>query len=98
MADLLIGSVIAGAAGNVGFELTGRALQGIGAALIAPSELTLLMMLFGAEPKQLTKALAFYGVAAPAGGTAGVFLGGVITEYISWPWVFYIMTGARQLP
>ncbi|MGI8627631.1 MAG: MFS transporter [Geodermatophilaceae bacterium] len=87
---LLIGSLIAGAAGNVGVELTGRALQGVGAALIAPSALTLLMMLFGAEPKQLTKALAFYGAAAPAGGTAGVFLGGVITEYISWPWVFYI--------
>jgi MFS family permease len=48
------------------------------------------MMLFGHDPKELTKALAFYGAAAPAGGTAGVFLGGVITEWISWPWVFYI--------
>ena len=36
------------------------------------------------------KAFAIYGAAAPAGGTAGVFLGGVITEWISWPWVFYI--------
>src|SRR5919112_4220262 len=32
----------------------------------------------------------FRGPAAPAGGTAGVFLGGVITEWISWPWVFYV--------
>ncbi|TDE09735.1 MFS transporter [Jiangella asiatica] len=87
---LLVGSVLAGAAGTVAVELTGRAVQGVGAALIAPSALTLLMMLFGAEPRQLTKALAIYGAAAPAGGTAGVFLGGVITEYISWPWVFYI--------
>ena len=39
---------------------------------------------------ELTKALAFYGAAAPAGGTAGVFLGGVITEYLSWPWVFFL--------
>jgi EmrB/QacA subfamily drug resistance transporter len=89
-AVLLAGSVVAGAAGNVGVELTGRALQGAGSALIAPSALTLLMMLFGANPKELTKALALYGAAAPAGGTAGVFLGGVITEYVSWPWVFYI--------
>jgi len=36
------------------------------------------------------RASAIYGAAAPAGGTAGVFLGGVITESISWPWVFYI--------
>ncbi|MFD3429965.1 MFS transporter [Nocardia fluminea] len=87
---LAVGSVIAGAAGTVGVELAGRAIQGGGAALIAPSALTLLMMLFGGSPQELTKALAVYGAAAPAGGTAGIFLGGVITEYISWPWVFYI--------
>lgn len=87
---LAVGSVLAGAAGTVGLELAGRAIQGAGAALIAPSALTLLMMLFGSSPGELTKALAVYGAAAPAGGTAGVFLGGVITEYISWPWVFYI--------
>lgn len=87
---LLVGSLVAGLATNVGIELTGRAIQGAGSALIAPSALTLLMMIFGANPKELTKALALYGAAAPAGGTAGVFLGGVITEYISWPWVFFI--------
>ncbi|GAA1294607.1 DHA2 family efflux MFS transporter permease subunit [Pseudonocardia aurantiaca] len=87
---LLGGSVLAGAAGNAAWELAGRAVQGAGAALIAPAALTLLMMLFGSEPKELTKALALYGAAAPAGGTAGVFLGGVITEYLSWPWVFYL--------
>ncbi|MFF5992351.1 MULTISPECIES: MFS transporter [Prauserella] len=89
-AVLLAGSAVAGAAGEVWVELTGRALQGAGAALIAPSALTLLMMLFGSEPRELAKALSLYGAAAPAGGTAGVFLGGVITEYVSWPWVFYI--------
>ncbi|MEU1723224.1 MFS transporter [Actinomadura sp. ATCC 39365] len=87
---LLAGSLVAGIAPEVWVELTGRAVQGVGAALIAPSALTLLMMLFGHDPKELTKALALYGAAAPAGGTAGVFLGGVITEYLSWPWVFYI--------
>ena len=87
---LLGGSLVAGLAGNVEVELAGRAVQGAGSALIAPSALTLLFLLFGSNPKELPKALALYGAAAPAGGTAGVFLGGVITEYLSWPWVFYI--------
>lgn len=87
---LIIGSIAAGVATNVETELIGRAVQGAGAALIAPAALSLLMMLFGHNPRELTKALALYGAAAPAGGTAGVFFGGLITEYASWEWVFYI--------
>jgi EmrB/QacA subfamily drug resistance transporter len=87
---LAAGSLGAGLADSTAVEIASRAVQGAGAALIAPSALTLLMMLFGANPKELMKAFAIYGAAAPAGGTAGVFLGGVITEWISWPWVFLI--------
>ena len=87
---LLGGSVLAGAAGSVPAELAGRAVQGVGAAMIAPAALTLLMTVFGSSPRELTKALAVYGAAAPAGGTAGVFLGGLVTQYLSWPWVFWL--------
>jgi EmrB/QacA subfamily drug resistance transporter len=87
---LAVGSLAAGLADSTGVEIAARAVQGAGAALIAPSALTLLMMLFGGNQKELMKAFAIYGAAAPAGGTAGVFLGGVITEWISWPWVFYV--------
>ena len=87
---LAVGSLGAGLAGSAGFEITARAVQGAGAALIAPSALALLVTLFAHDPKELMKAFAVYGAASPAGGTAGVFLGGVITEWISWPWVFYI--------
>ena len=83
-------SVLAGVAGSAGVEIAARALQGGGAALIAPASLSLLMQLFSHEPRELTKALALYGAAAPAGGTAGVFLGGVLTEWLSWPFVFYV--------
>ncbi len=83
-------SVLAGLATNAELEVAGRALQGVGAALIAPSALALLMGLFGAEPRELGKAFAIYGAAAPAGGTAGVFLGGVLTEWADWRWVFLV--------
>ncbi|MFE7563284.1 MFS transporter [Kitasatospora sp. NPDC057500] len=89
-AVLAAGSLLAGLAGDPALELTGRAVQGAGSALIAPAALTLLISLFGARPQELGKALALYGAAAPAGGTAGVFLGGVITQYLSWEWVFYV--------
>ncbi|GAA1134300.1 MFS transporter [Microbacterium natoriense] len=88
-AVLLAGSLAAGLAGDAGVEIAARAMQGAGAALIAPAALTLLMTLFGGTP-QLPRAFAVYGAAAPIGGTAGVFLGGLLTEYLGWPWVFYI--------
>ena len=87
---LAAGSLAAGLADSTGVEIVARAVQGAGAALIAPSALTLLMVLFGHDQKELMKAFAVYGAAAPAGGTAGVFVGGVLTEWASWPWVFYI--------
>jgi EmrB/QacA subfamily drug resistance transporter len=89
-AILAVSSLAAGLANSTGIEIAARAGQGAGAALIAPSALSLLMMLFGSKPQELMKAFAIYGAAAPAGGTAGVFLGGVLTEWASWPWVFYV--------
>lgn len=67
----------------------GRGLQGLGAALIAPSALTLLMTIF-TDPKELAKAFGFWGASAAAGGSAGVFLGGLLTQYLSWRWTFFI--------
>ncbi|WP_431040828.1 MFS transporter [Streptomyces sp. P1-3] len=96
---LIAGSVVAAAASTAWVEVTGRAVQGVGGALITPASMTLLMMLFSHDPRELGKAMALYGAAAPAGGTAGVFLGGVITEWLSWPWVFiiYIPIGVATL-
>jgi EmrB/QacA subfamily drug resistance transporter len=70
--------------------LVARAVQGVGAALIAPAALSLVMTLFGGRPAELGKALGFWGASAAAGGTAGVFLGGVFTEWLSWRWTFLV--------
>ncbi|MFE7394595.1 MFS transporter [Streptomyces sp. NPDC057582] len=96
---LIAGSIVAAAAQTAWVEVVGRAVQGVGGALIAPSAMTLLMMLFAHDPKELGKAMALYGAAAPAGGTAGVFLGGVFTEWLSWPWIFviYVPIGVATL-
>ncbi|MET8296286.1 MFS transporter [Streptomyces sp. NPDC005180] len=96
---MIVGSVLAAVAQSASVEIAGRAVQGVGGALIAPSAMTLLMMLFGHDPKELGKAMALYGAAAPAGGTAGVFLGGVFTEWVSWPWCFaiYVPIGVATL-
>ena len=63
-AILAVASAVAGLAETTGVEIAARAVQGAGAAFIAPSALTLLMMLFGHDPKELTRALALYGAAA----------------------------------
>ncbi len=86
---LATASFFAGAAWTPEVLNTSRALQGLGSALIAPAAMTLLMTTF-TDPKELGKAFGFWGASAAAGGSAGVFLGGVITEWLDWRWVFYI--------
>ena len=83
-------SLVAGIATSGTTLLVARAVQGAGAALIAPAALSMVMALFAARPTELRKALGFWGASAAAGGTAGVFLGGVITEWLSWRWTFLI--------
>lgn len=87
---LTIGSIIAGIAPSGLVLIIARALQGIGAALIAPSALSLVMSLFGNSKSEMNKAMGIWGASAPAGGTAGVFLGGIITAWVDWSWVFLI--------
>ena len=87
---LTAGSVVAGLADTETMLLTGRAIQGVGAALIGPTALAMLVSLFAHDPKELTKAIAVFGAAAPAGGTAGVFLGGVLTDVLDWRWTLLI--------
>ncbi|MCS0788518.1 MFS transporter [Cytobacillus firmus] len=87
---LTMASLLAGLAWNDSVLNIARALQGAGSALITPAAMSIVMTLFAANPKEMNKALAFWGLSGAAGGLAGVFLGGIITEWLGWRWTFLI--------
>lgn len=87
---LTFASLLAGLAWNDLVLNFARALQGAGSALITPAAMSTIMTLFSANPKEMNKALAFWGLSGAAGGLAGVFLGGIITEWLGWRWTFLI--------
>lgn len=66
-----------------------RGLQGLGGALLAPAALSLLMTTF-AEGRERNLALGIYGAASGSGAAVGVLLGGVLTSYLHWSWIFFI--------
>jgi EmrB/QacA subfamily drug resistance transporter len=66
-----------------------RAVQGLGGALLAPAALSLLTTTF-AEGRERNLALGIYGAASGSGAAAGVLLGGILTSYLSWSWIFFI--------
>ena len=66
-----------------------RAVQGLGGALLAPAALSLLLTTF-ADGRERNTALGIYGAASGSGAAAGVLLGGLLTSYLSWPWIFFI--------
>src|SRR6059036_2919186 len=82
-------SVLCGLAWSEGSLVAFRALEGLGGALFAPAGLSLLMTTF-AEGRDRNVALGIWGAASGSGAAVGVLLGGVLTSYLSWPWVFYI--------
>jgi EmrB/QacA subfamily drug resistance transporter len=82
-------SLLCGIAWSSGSLIGFRALQGLGGALLAPAALSLLMTTF-AEGRDRNRALGIYGAASGSGAAAGVLLGGVITSYLGWSWIFFV--------
>src|SRR5580700_8017399 len=82
-------SAVGGASVNFTMLVTARACQGVFAALLVPSALSLLTTTF-TEPKDRGKAFGVYGAVAAGGSVVGLLLGGALTEYLSWRWTLYI--------
>jgi EmrB/QacA subfamily drug resistance transporter len=66
-----------------------RGLQGLGGALLAPSALSLVLSIFKEGPER-NKALGIWSMVAAGGGAVGLILGGVLTQYVDWRWIFFI--------
>jgi MFS family permease len=89
MIGFAIASAIGGLATSGDMLLLARALQGVFAALLAPSALALLSVSFPSGPDR-TKAFAVFGTIAGSGAAVGLLLGGVLTEYLSWHWCLLV--------
>jgi EmrB/QacA subfamily drug resistance transporter len=69
--------------------IVARAVQGLGGAVVSAVALSLVMIMFQ-EPAERAKAMGIFGFVLSGGGTAGVLLGGVLTDVLSWHWIFLV--------
>jgi EmrB/QacA subfamily drug resistance transporter len=84
-----VSSLLDGLAWSEGSLIAFRSLQGLGAALLSPAALSILMTTFR-EGRERNLALGIWGAASGSGGAAGVLLGGALTSAFSWSWIFFI--------
>jgi EmrB/QacA subfamily drug resistance transporter len=89
LALFTIASVVCGAAQTQGMLVGGRFVQGVGGAMTSAVILGMIVTMFP-EPRDQAKAIGVYAFVASAGGTIGLLAGGVLTQTISWHWIFFI--------
>ena len=82
-------SLGAALATGAGFMVAARAVQGIGAAIMLPAALSIVMNMFG-EGAERNKALGIWGGLGAGGATVGVIAGGLLTRYAGWQYIFYL--------
>src|SRR5438874_2173030 len=84
-----VGSLLCGLAWSETSLIAARALQGLGAAAITPSALSILTTTFK-EGRERNIALGAWGAVGGFGAAAGVLMGGILTDLLSWQWIFYV--------
>jgi EmrB/QacA subfamily drug resistance transporter len=84
-----IASLLNGLAQSSELLIIFRGLQGLGAALISPAALSIITITF-AEGADRAKAMSVWAAIAVGGGAVGLLLGGILTDLLSWPWIFFV--------
>jgi EmrB/QacA subfamily drug resistance transporter len=84
-----LASLGCGLATTQGLLVGARAVQGLGGAVVSAVALSLIVTLF-TEPAERAKAMGVFGFVAAGGGTIGVLLGGILTDTLSWHWIFLV--------
>jgi EmrB/QacA subfamily drug resistance transporter len=84
-----LGSLLCGLAWSEASLISARAFQGFGAALITPAALSILVATF-TEGRERNIALGAWGAVGGFGAAAGVLFGGILTDYLSWEWIFFV--------
>jgi len=84
-----VASLICGLATNDGVLIAFRAVQGLGGAIISPAALSIVSTTF-TEGAERNKALGIWGALGGSGAAVGVLLGGVLTKYAGWEWIFFV--------
>jgi EmrB/QacA subfamily drug resistance transporter len=84
-----LASFLGGLATSSGWLLAARALQGVGAAIAAPTALALITTNFAEGPER-NRAFGVFGAVAGAGGALGLLAGGMLTSWLSWRWVLFV--------
>ena len=82
-------SLACGLASSEAFLIAGRAIQGLGAAIMVPAALSIVMNMFD-EGAERNKALGIWGAVAASGATVGLLAGGLLTRYAGWQYIFYL--------
>src|SRR5262245_51117234 len=89
LATFAVCSLLCGLSRSSGMLIGFRALQGAAAAILAPSVFSITSVTFR-EGSERNKALGVLGAIAGSGAAIGVLLGGVLTEYAGWEWIFFV--------
>ena len=84
-----LASLACGLATTQWFLVAARSVQGVGGAVASAVSLSLMMGLF-TEPAERAKAMGIFGFVASGGGSIGVLLGGILTDALSWHWIFLV--------